>query len=142
MAVTSSNIAAALGVAAPASGSTTDVQWSMWIADVYMLIEARLGDVAALDQPRVEYVVREAVVMHVKRPDDATQVTVSVDDGSTSRTYTSGAGRLTILDEWWDLLVQTPAGGKAFEIDTMPATAGVLGVDYWWTTPTDITVLP
>lgn len=27
--------------------------------------------------------------------------------------------------------------GRAFEIDTMPADAGVYGVDYWWATPTD-----
>ncbi len=27
--------------------------------------------------------------------------------------------------------------GRAFEIDTMPADAGVYGVDYWWSTPTD-----
>lgn len=27
-----------------------------------------------------------------------------------------------------------PHGG-AFEVDTMPATAGVYGVDYWWTGP-------
>lgn len=28
-------------------------------------------------------------------------------------------------------------GGRAFEIDTMPADAGVYGVDYWWSSPTD-----
>ena len=27
-----------------------------------------------------------------------------------------------------------PSGG-AFEVDTMPASAGVYGVDYWWTGP-------
>jgi len=27
--------------------------------------------------------------------------------------------------------------GRAFEVDTMPADAGVYGVDYWWSTPTD-----
>lgn len=29
--------------------------------------------------------------------------------------------------------------GRAFEIDTMPTDAGVYGVDYWWSTPTDRT---
>ncbi len=33
------------------------------------------------------------------------------------------------------------ATGRAYEVDTAPAGAGVLGVDYWWTTPTDITAL-
>jgi hypothetical protein len=27
--------------------------------------------------------------------------------------------------------------GRAFEIDTMPEDAGVYGVDYWWSSPTD-----
>jgi hypothetical protein len=27
--------------------------------------------------------------------------------------------------------------GRAFEIDTMPSDAGVYGVDYWWSSPTD-----
>ena len=31
--------------------------------------------------------------------------------------------------------------GRAYEVDTAPAGAGVLGVDYWWATPTDITAL-
>lgn len=29
--------------------------------------------------------------------------------------------------------------GRAFEVDTMPADAGVYGVDYWWSSPTDMT---
>ena len=27
--------------------------------------------------------------------------------------------------------------GRAFEVDTMPTDAGVYGVDYWWSSPTD-----
>ena len=61
----------------------------------------------------------------MKRPDNATQVTVSVDDASTSRTYRSGAGRVTILDDWWTMLGLNPRRGRAFEVDTMPAGAGV-----------------
>ena len=136
MAVTPDTIAVALGVAAPASDSTTFAQWEMWIEDALMLIEARLGDPALLDQARLDYVVREAVAMMAKRPDDATQVTVSIDDGATSKTYRSGTGRVTILDEWWNLLSPTTStSGRAFEVDTMPASAGVYGVDYWWSGP-------
>lgn len=29
--------------------------------------------------------------------------------------------------------------GRAFEVDTMPSDAGVYGVDYWWSSPTDMT---
>ena len=142
MAVTPATIAVALGVAAPTSGSTTEAQWQMWIDDALMLIEARLGDTTLLDQAKLDYVVREAVAAMARRPDDATQVSVSVDDGSVARTYRSGTGRVTILDEWWLLLAPTTStAGRAFEVDTMPANAGVLGVDYWWVTPTDTAAL-
>ena len=54
MAVTPDTIAVALGVAAPASDSTTFAQWEMWIEDALMLIESRLGDPALLDQARID----------------------------------------------------------------------------------------
>lgn len=120
MAVTPSDIAVALGQTAPASGSATEAQWQMWINDATLLIEARLGDVTLLDQARLDYVVREAVVDHARHPDDATQVTHSVDDASVSRTYRSSKGRVTIRDEWWALLSPVQSSGRAFEIDTMP----------------------
>lgn len=142
MTVTPDNIAVRLGRAAPDTPQFE--QWEMWIADALMLIDARLGDVTLLDQAKLDYVVREAVARQVLRPDDSTQVTVSVNDASTSRTYRSGTGRVAILEEEWRLLDPTAGSpGKAFEVDTMPADAGVgvLGVDYWWVTPTDIEVL-
>jgi hypothetical protein len=46
-------------------------------------------------------------------------VTVSVDDGSSSKTYRSGKGRVSILDEWWVLLGLTDPSG-AFALDTVP----------------------
>jgi hypothetical protein len=118
MAVTPANIAVALGLAAPASGSITWQQWELWISDAEMLIENRREklDAPTIDEAKLDYVVREAVVAHVKRPDDATQVTISVDDGSSSRTYRSGKGRIAILDEWWTLLGLTEPEG-AFSLD-------------------------
>ena len=142
MSVTPADIAAALGRTAPESGSPEHGQWSLWISDALMLIEARLGDPAALDQDRLDYVVREAVVAQVRRPDDVTSVDVAVDDGRVSKRYSSGSGRVTIRDEWWALLSPESSGRRAFEVDTMPADSGVLGVDYWWSTPTDTVWLP
>jgi hypothetical protein len=112
-------IAVALGQAAPEPDSIQDQQWSLWIDDAYMLVDTRrmsLDPTIEIDQAKLDYVVREAVVAHVKKPDDATQVTVSVDDASTSRSYRSGKGRVTILDEWWTLLGLTDPGG-AFSLD-------------------------
>lgn len=118
MAVTPESIAVALGRTAPAQESTEYQQWTMWIADGLLLIEARLGDSTLLDQAKLDYVIREAVVAHVRHPDDATQVDVSVDDGSVSRRYATSRGRVRILDEWWDLLSPTTSSG-AFVVDTV-----------------------
>lgn len=140
MSVTPANIATALGVAAPSPTSVKYQQWSMFIEDAAMLIETRRLQVdpdLVLDMAKVDYVIREAVLDHVRRPDNATQVTVSVDDGSTSRTYKSGRGRVSILDEWWALLGLGGRRGRAFEVDTAPHGHGVHLVDYLWVTPTD-----
>jgi hypothetical protein len=125
MSVTPAMLAVALGQAAPESGSLTDLQWEMWIDDAVMLIETRraqLGVLEALDEAKVDYVVREAVVAHIKKPDDATQVTIAVDDSSSSRTYQSGKGRVSILDEWWVLLGLTESKG-AFSLDMVSTTS-------------------
>jgi hypothetical protein len=119
MSVSPATLAVALGQAAPDSGSPEWDQWQMWIDDAEMLIQIRkeqLAIIEPIDTAKLDYVVREAVVAHIKKPDDATQVTVSVDDASSSRTYRSGKGRVTILDEWWTLLGLTNPSG-AFAID-------------------------
>lgn len=119
MSVTPNMIAVALGQAAPVPGSIQEQQWDLWISDAEMLIEARRLSVdpdLVIDEAKLDYVVRESVVSHVRKPDDATQVTVSVDDGSTSKSYKSGKGRVTILDEWWLFLGLTETNG-AFAVD-------------------------
>ena len=118
--VTPQTIAVALGRTAPEQGTAEFDQWSMWINDALLLIQARLGDLSALDSAALDYVVREAVVAHVRNPDNATQVSLSVDDATSSRTYRTSRGRVTILDEWWALLSPTTSVGRGFEIDTMP----------------------
>lgn len=122
MAVTPAMIAVALGRTAPTDGSIEFDQWQMWVDDALMLIDARKAELAIttdLDAAKLDYVVRQAVVAHVQRPDDATQVTVAVDDGNVSRTYRSGKGRIDILDEWWTLLGLTSPTGGAYSVDTV-----------------------
>jgi len=123
MAVTPGTIATALGRTIT-TGDPSYAQWELWIGDAVMLIQARkteLGIVPALDEATYDYVVREAVVNQVRRPDDASQVTVSIQDASTSRSYSSSKGRVFILDEWWILLGLTAPSGGAFAIDTFSA---------------------
>lgn len=117
MAVTPNHIAVELGRTAPASDAPEYAQWELWIADALFQIAKRPGLVFAdLDGDTVDYVVRKAVVRHVRRPDDATQVTVAVDDASTSRTYRSSRGDVEITDEWWAMLTPTGTATRAFSI--------------------------
>lgn len=106
MAVTPNDVAVELGRPTPTSDQSA--QWASWISQALFLIGNRLGDVSMLDPAAVDYVVLQAVAAHVRNPENATQVDVSVDDGSVSKRYASSFGRVTILDEWWDLL--TPDG--------------------------------
>ncbi len=137
--VTPATIAVALGRTAPDSGSAVESQWDMWIADALMLVQARVDSidpVPTVDATVLDYVIREAVVAQVRRPDDAMQVTTSVDDGSVSKTYRTSSGRLSILGEWWAMLGLTESSGRAFMIDLMPQGAGYPSdpdaLTYWW----------
>lgn len=122
MTVSTDDIAIALG--REAKDVNELAQWGMWMQDALLLISARLGSLEDLDEAKLDYVVREAVVAHIRHPDDATNVQVSVDDASVSRTYRSGRGRVVILSEWWNLLAPEDDAG-AFSIDTATGTATV-----------------
>jgi len=117
--VTPAKIAVALGKAAPEPGSIQEQQWQMWIDDAVMLIDLRVEELGVEypDQLKVDYVVREAVTSHAKHPDDATQVTVAVDDASTSKLYKSGTGRVVIKDDWWKLLGLVEKNDGAYSVD-------------------------
>ena len=137
MAVTPGNIAVAMGRTADSVTPTEDAQWGMWISDALLLIGARLGDVAELDQANLDYVVREAVIAHIRNPDDATRVEVAVDDARSARTYRSSRGRVTIIDEWWTLLSPDRAGPGAWSIfpsssstSHLPWCSLMLGAEY------------
>lgn len=129
MAVTPAMIAVKLGMTAPEPGSVLDQQWQMDIDDAMMLIENRAEqldvDLDTISEKKIDYVVREAVAAHIKKPDDATQVTVQVDDGMTSKSYKSGKGRVAILDEWWTMLGLVEPDEGAFAIDMVPGVADI-----------------
>ena len=110
------DIATALGRDTPSASSPQAAQWDMWIADALLLIRHRLGDPALLDQEALDYVVREAVVAMVRRPDDATTVDVSVDDGRVLRTYSTSPGKVFIRPEWWDMLSPLRLATGAYSI--------------------------
>lgn len=116
-------IAVELGQAVPDSTSPEGKQWEQWVEDATMLITDRAEklNLEPPTQAKIDYVVRQSVVAHIKKPDDATEVTVSVDDGSSSRRYQSSKGRVTIDDEWWGFLGLVVSTEGAFSIDTVSA---------------------
>jgi hypothetical protein len=116
VAVTYMDVATSLGRTLNAD---EQAQAEQWIDDARLVIGARLGDLDELDQDLLDYVVREAVVARIKRPDEATQVQISVDDATTSRRYERSTGTISILDEWWALLSPITDSGIGFS--TRPA---------------------
>lgn len=80
--------------------STEQDQAAQWIADARLIIEARLGDLTLLNQPRLDFVTREAVAARFRNPEGFQSE--SIDD----YTYRHGAEtrRVTILPEWWNML--------------------------------------
>lgn len=118
MAVTPEDIAVELGRTVPGSGVAEYAQWELWIADALFQIAKRPGLVFAdLDPEIVDYVVRKAVVRHVRRPDEAQTVTTAVDDANVSRTYRSASsGDVDIRDEWWAMLTPADTTTRAFSI--------------------------
>ena len=104
--------------------ATEQAQADQWISDALLIIGSRLGDTTLLDQPRLDYVVREAVVARFRNPEG--YQSESIDD----YTYRHGAEtrRVTILDEWWRLLSPTRDG--AFTIK--PYASRDLAYPDWW----------
>ena len=125
MGVTLEDIATTLLRPTPQPTSADGKAWLMWARDARRQIERRLGDIDALNYLDVEFVIREAVALKVKRPDAAVKIDVAVDDASISRTYEKSAGHVTILDEWWAILTpadDSPRGAFTITPGTRPGT--------------------
>lgn len=106
MAVSLQEIADELSRPTPDQGSAEARRWSMWVDDAHAAIERRADrlqvDLGTIPDTDVDRVVRKAVAAHIRRPDDATQVTKNVDDGGVTKMYQSARGEVTITDSWWD----------------------------------------
>ncbi|MCW2758064.1 MAG: Phage protein Gp19/Gp15/Gp42 [Nocardioidaceae bacterium] len=77
--------------------------------DAQVILRSRFPDLSKLDQDALKYVVREAIVFKLKRPDPASQTTVTIDDGTVAKRYERDTGAITILPEWWILLTPRAA---------------------------------
>lgn len=94
-----------------------------WLEDLSSDVRFRIPDVevrilASLDYARlVKRVVAETIISKLRNPEGLRQRTVSVDDYSETKTIDSSnsAGRLSISDEDWSLLLPATSG-DAFSI--------------------------
>lgn len=128
--ITYTDVAVSLG--RPISDPLEQAQVTQWIADAELLVGARLGDLAELDQDVLAYVVREAVIARMRNPEGYQSETI---DDYTYR-HGSTAGRVTILDDWWDLL--TPDGSSAAFTITPYGAPGYSEPEAWWSSPTEL----
>lgn len=121
----------AVAIGRPISDAAEQAQVEYWLGAVELLIGSRLGDVAELDQDALVYVEIEAVAARLRNPEG--YQSESIDD----YTYRHGSEsrRISILDEWWDLLTPTVAS-NAFTISPFGEPGYSVEPDLW-VTPTE-----
>ena len=101
----------------PISTPVEQAQVEWWLTGIEMLIKARLGDIAHLDEETVRYVEVESVAAKVRRRGtNESSITVAVDDGTVTRRYENKISDRDITDQWWELLSPTQAS-DAFTIN-------------------------
>lgn len=97
----------------PVVGTTREQQVEAWLSDVETTISAHLpglADAVAAGNPSsdvVKMVVANAVVRRLQNPDGVRTTTVSVDDGSLTKTRGGSPlvdGTQWLTDDEWDLL--------------------------------------
>lgn len=122
---TVNDVATSLG--RPITDTTEVAQVEQWLADAELLIRLRLGDVTLLDQDALAFVEREAVVLKMRNPEGYSSE--SIDD----YTYRWGrdSGRVTITDEWWEMLSPETEGG-AFTIRPSYVADDPASMAAWW----------
>jgi hypothetical protein len=113
------DVAVALG--RPITDQAEQDQVTYWLNAVELQIKARLGDIVDLDPAILKYVEVEAVATKMQNPNGYQSETI---DDYTYR-YGVETRRITILDEWWDLLRPSSTSGAfstrpSFEPDSSP----------------------
>lgn len=120
-----SDVAVALG--RPITDLTEIAQVEWWITSAELQIRSRLGDLTLLDQDVLRYVVVEAVAAKAQNPEGAASETI---DDYTYR-LPAESRRVTILDEWWQMLSPTGGGSGAFTIRPQGTDLTAAYPDWW-----------
>lgn len=111
----------------PLSSSETS-QFALWISWLEGDILRRIPDVA-IDPAIANRAIVQSIAAYLDNPTSATQIQVSVDDGSITRTYSSASGRVEILPALWADLGYLEGGG-AFSVTPYGAPDTVIS-DAW-----------
>lgn len=113
--ITYTDVATTIG--RPISDQNEQDQVTQWIADVELLLAARLGDLtsstvasilAARDQDLLAYVERESVAARMRYAADRNSE--AVDQPSEDGFF------IRVLEPWWALLDPTDSGSGAFSV--------------------------
>lgn len=89
---------------------TEQAQADLWLGWAEAAIEARMGDLSALDLEALRMVLVEAVTARLRAPEPLAQTSVTVDDATVSKTYRRSTGLIEILPEWWAALGWVDSG--------------------------------
>lgn len=79
-------------------------QADLWISWAEAAIQARMGDLSALEPNTLQMVLVEAVTARLRRPEPLSQTSVTVDDATVSKTFQRSTGLIEILPQWWQAL--------------------------------------
>ena len=85
-------------------------QAELWIDWTEATI-ARRKPLHELDPMTVSMVVTEAVTRRLRMPDPVSQMSVTVDDSTVSRSFQRATGLIEILPEWWAALGLAASSG-------------------------------
>ena len=109
---------------------TEESQIFMWISWLEADIASKLPDLTTVDPTAAQRVIVQSIASYLDNPTAASEVQVSVDDGSVTKRYTRSLGRVQILPELWADLGWSGETG-AFTVSPYGAADTGADVDAW-----------
>lgn len=92
-----------------------EAQALLWIEWTEATI-AKRKPLIELDVATLSMVIVEAVTRRLRMPDAVSQMSVTVDDATVSRSFQRSSGLIDILPEWWSALGLAASTGGAFTV--------------------------
>lgn len=124
---TSNDVATHLG---RSLSTTEESQINLWISWLEADIGRNMPDPTTVDGTTAQRVIVQSIAAYLDNPTAASEVQVSVDDGSVTKRYTRSLGRVQILPELWADLGWSGDTG-AFTVTPYAAADTGADVDAW-----------